>query len=68
MYFVFLSKLHFHWHLLVMSDESSAVLVLCLGYKHVFVSPVTQHHLNAKDTSVEKALLSHNVTTKVLVK
>ena len=49
------------------------ILVICLHRKRVFalpfcVGPRPHNQLNAKDTYMEKALCSCDITTKVLVK
>ena len=59
--------------LVVTSHESNLTLAQCLLRKCVFALPVCMgphphNQLNAKDTDVEKALLSFDITTKVLVK
>ncbi len=50
-----------------------ATLVLCLHRKCVFVLPVcvsphAHDQLNTKDADMEKALLSYDITIKVLVR
>ncbi len=65
-------KPHFTSTLVVTSQESNACSVFtlqgCLHVTCVRLGPWPRDHLNAKDAGIEKALLSCDVTTKVLVK
>ncbi len=63
------AKLHFITILVVTSHENNACSVFALeACLHTTRVRMDVDPLKAKDADMEKALLSHDVTTKVLVK